>query len=60
MLNNDTDYYIVVMTCKLKDDIPGIIRKAVFLKDVEKYISEGWSFSTDYDKNIYDKLRAEK
>lgn len=43
------------MKCSL-DNIPGIIKKTVFVKDIPYYIQEGWNFLTEEDRKKYELL----
>ena len=39
-----------------KDDADGVVRKALYFKDLDSHLSDGWVFNTNSDKTIYQAL----
>ena len=39
-----------------KDDVGGVVRKALYFKDLDSHLSDGWEFNTNSDKTIYQAL----
>ena len=39
-----------------KDDGIDVVRKALYFKDLEEHLSDGWEFNTNSDKTIYQAL----
>lgn len=57
-----TDYenYLVVMKCRLNDDMKGMIRKAIYLSEADEYLNEGWEFTNTYDEKMYNLMKKEE
>lgn len=53
----DIENYLIVMKCNLTDEIPGIIRKAIYLGEADEYLAEGWEFTNTYDEKMYHKMK---
>lgn len=49
-----TDYIFIVK--KYDEDCCDIVRKALYFKDLDRYLNDGWSFNTPGDKTIYNAL----
>ena len=39
-----------------KDEEEGVVRKALYFKDLDFHLSNGWEFNTNSDKTIYQAL----
>ena len=39
-----------------KNDADGVVRKALYFKDLDSHLSDGWEFNTNSDKTIYQAL----
>lgn len=39
-----------------KDEEEGVVRKALYFKDLDTHLSNGWEFNTNSDKTIYQAL----
>ena len=39
-----------------KDEEEGVVRKALYFKDLDIHLSDGWEFNTNSDKTIYQAL----
>ena len=48
------DYIFIVK--KYDIDCGDIIRKALYFKDIDSYLNDGWNFNTPSDKTIYQAL----
>lgn len=46
--------YIFIL--KNLDEDGNIVRKALYFKDLEQHLMDGWSFNTPSDKTIYQAL----